>query len=139
MVPTETPSDLQRRGASGYLTRWRVREQALRQLTPSPLERTIKRFTVVGVVLLAVLNAADAVTTKLILAKVPVGAQEANPIAQLLLSGRRLLFVKLAIVALLGMAVLRDRPRLGLLIGVSVVVGFYATAVVSNVLILRMY
>ena len=139
MVATERAGSVQQRGIVGYLARWRAREETLRRLPPSPLERKIKRFTVVGVVLLAVLNAADAVTTKLILTKVPAGAREANPIAELLLSGRRLLFVKLAIVALLGMAVLRDRPRLGLLIGVSVVVGFYATAVVSNVLILRMY
>lgn len=127
-------------GVGGRLAQWREREAALRRQEPTRLEVRIKRFSVVGVVLLALLNAADAVTTKLLLQHVPAGsAHEANPLAGLFLGGQDLLMVKLAIVALLGMAVLRDRPRLGLLIGVSVVTGFYLTAVLSNLLILRMY
>lgn len=100
----------------------------------------LKRTAVGGIVLLALLNAADAVTTKLVLGATPSGATEANPLAQLLLSGGtpRLLLTKMAIIALLGMSILRHRPRLGITIGVWLACGLYVAAVLSNILILRM-
>jgi hypothetical protein len=100
----------------------------------------LKRTAVGGVVLLALLNAADAVTTHLVLAATPVGATEANPLAQILISGGtpRLLLTKMAIIALLGMSILRRRPRLGITVGVWLTCGLYVAAVLSNILILRM-
>ena len=46
--------------------------------------------------------------------------------------------MKLSIVALLGIAAARDRPKLGFMIGAWFVAGLYAAAVLSNLLILRM-
>ncbi len=102
------------------------------------LERRIKHLTIVGVVALALLNAADAVTTHLFLLHAPAGGLEANPLAGLLLASGSLLLVKMAIVAALGIAVLWDRPRLGLLVGTWTVSGLYLAAVISNILLLRM-
>ena len=42
--------------------------------------RRVRRLTLVGVVALAALNAADAVTTHLVLAHASAGAVEANPL-----------------------------------------------------------
>lgn len=100
----------------------------------------LKRVALIGIVILAVLNAADAVTTDLVLRSLPAGTTEANPLANVLLAGGtpRLLLTKLVIIALLGTSILRHRPRLGITIGVWLVCGFYLTAVVSNALILRM-
>ncbi len=100
--------------------------------------RRVRQLTLVGVVALAVLNAADAVTTHLVLAHASAGAVEANPLAKVLIADGSLLAVKMAVIALLGVAVLRDRPKLGLLVGTWLASGLYLAAVVSNVLILRM-
>ena len=56
----------------------------------------------------------------------------------MLIADGSLLAVKMAVIALLGVAVLRDRPKLGLLVGTWLASGLYLAAVVSNVLILRM-
>jgi hypothetical protein len=100
----------------------------------------LKHAALAGIVILAVLNAADAVTTNLVLRSLPVGTKEANPLANVLLAGGtpRLLLTKMIIIALLGTSIIRHRPRLGITIGVWLVCGFYLTAVVSNVLILRL-
>lgn len=105
-----------------------------------PAGSRLKRTAVAGVVVLAVLNAVDAVTTHLVLNATPAGATEANPLAQLLISGGtpRLLPTKMAIIALLGVSVLRHRPRLGITIGMWLACGLYLAAVISNILILRM-
>lgn len=100
----------------------------------------IKRTAIAGIVALAFLNAADAVTTHLVLNATPAGAKEANPLAQILISGGtpRLLLTKMAIIALLGTSILRRRPRLGITVGVWLACGLYVAAVLSNILILRM-
>ncbi|HUY06460.1 MAG TPA: DUF5658 family protein [Acidimicrobiales bacterium] len=100
--------------------------------------RRIRQMTIAGVIVLAVLNGADAVTTRLVLNHATSGAVEANPLAGILLAAGTLLYVKLTIVAVLGLAALWDRPRLGFLIGIWLVTGMYAAAVLSNVMLLRM-
>jgi len=107
-------------------------------LSADSVLRRVRQLTVVGVLVLALLNGADAVTTRLLLLHAPAGAIEANPLAGVLLAGGALLYVKLAIVAALGVAALRDRPRLGLLIATWLVGGLYTAAVLSNILLLRM-
>lgn len=98
----------------------------------------VKVLTLMAVLALAVLNIGDAYTTHLVLQHTPAGAREANPLAGVLISNGSLLYVKMAIVALLGVATVRDRPRLGLLIGMWTATGLYMAAVLSNILLLRM-
>lgn len=98
----------------------------------------VKVLTFVGVLALAVLNIADAITTHMVLQHTPAGAREANPLAGVLIANGSLLYVKMAIVVLLGVATLKDRPRLGLLGGTWGVAGIYGAAVLSNILVLRM-
>jgi hypothetical protein len=100
--------------------------------------RNVRRLAIVGVVLLALLNSADVVTTRLLLTHAAAGAVEANPVAKALLASGSLLWVKLGIIALLGIAALRDRPKLGLLVGIWFTAGLYGAAVLSNILLLRM-
>jgi len=100
--------------------------------------RNVRRLAIVGVVLLAFLNSADVVTTRLLLTHAAAGAVEANPVAKALLASGSLLWVKLAIIAALGIAALRDRPKLGLLVGIWFTAGLYGAAVLSNILLLRM-
>lgn len=100
----------------------------------------LKLVALAGIVILAVLNAADAVSTNVVLRALPAGAKEANPLANVLLAGGtpRLLLAKMLIIALLGVSILRHRPRLGITIGVWLACGLYVSAVLSNILILRM-
>lgn len=102
------------------------------------LTTKIRRLAIAAVVLLTFLNAADTVTTRLLLTHAPRGAVEANPLAGLLLASGSLLLVKFVIIAALGVAVLWDRPRLGLTVGLWAACGLYTTAVLSNILILRL-
>jgi hypothetical protein len=94
----------------------------------------LRLITLLGVGGLIVLNAADVVTTHLLLAH---GAVEANPLSSILLASASLLWVKLAILGALGVLVIRHRPRFGVMAVVCVAVGMYATAVLSNLLILN--
>jgi len=102
-----------------------------------PVLRRIRQMTVAGIIVLAVLNGADAVMTRVLLNHTAKGVVEVNPLAGVLVADGTLLYVKLAIVATLGVAALWDRPRLGFLIGVWLVVGLYSAAVLSNTLLLR--
>jgi hypothetical protein len=95
----------------------------------------LRLITLLGVGALIVLNGADVVTTHLLLAR---GAQEANPLSSLLLASSSLLWVKLVILGALGVMVIRRRPRFGVMAGVFITLGMYATAVLSNLLILRL-
>lgn len=99
-----------------------------------PLAR-VRSVTLVAVLALAVLNVADVLTTRLILAH---GAVEADPLSALLLQGGALLWAKVLILAALFVAVLTRRPRVGVMALACGAAGMYATAVVSNLLILRM-
>ncbi len=100
----------------------------------SPQER-LRLITLIGVGGLIVLNGADVVTTHLLLAH---GAQEANPLSSVLLASASLLWVKLVVLGALGVMVIRHRPRFGVMAAVFVTLGMYATAVLSNLLILHL-
>ncbi len=95
----------------------------------------MRLITLIGVGGLIVLNGADVVTTHLLLAH---GAQEANPLSSVLLASSSLLWAKLAILGVLGVMVIRHRPRFGVMAAVFVTLGMYATAVLSNLLILHL-
>ena len=94
----------------------------------------LRLITLIGIGGLIVLNGADVVTTHLLLAH---GAVEANPLSSILLASASLLWVKLAILGALGVMVIRHRPRFGVMAVVFVTLGMYATAVLSNLLILN--
>lgn len=102
------------------------------------LSDPVRRLSVAGVGLLAVLNGADAVTTRMVLDRTPPGVTEANPLAGVLLATGSLLAVKLAVVAVLGVVVLRSRPRLGVAVTAWAAAGMYLAVVISNLLIWRM-
>lgn len=95
----------------------------------------IRRATIVAIVLIGLLNVADVFTTHLVLDRRGV---EANPLAGALLSSGALLWVKLAMVVAAAVVALRIRPRLGVLLLAWFVAGVYATAVLSNLLVLRL-
>src|SRR5579862_1841426 len=102
-------------------------------LRPVP-RRHVRALTIAALCGIAVLNGADVITTKALLRR---SAVEANPLASLLLSNGSLLFVKLGIIAALGVVAIRVPPKLGVLVVSWAVLGLYAAAVLSNVLILR--
>ena len=95
----------------------------------------LRRSTLIAVVSLFLLQIADVVTTKLLLAH---HAIEANPLSALLLTNNTLGFVKLALVPLLGIRVIRKPGNFGVSCAVWFATGIYATAVLSNILLLRM-
>ena len=104
------------------------------EVAPVRLQR-VKTVTLWAIVALGALNVADVVTTRLLIAH--AGA-EANPLAGLLLASQSLLWVKLGIVALLAVRVARSRPRLGMMGAACFAAGIYATAVISNLLVLHL-
>ncbi len=108
------------------------RDQYAGVSVPQPRLRLV---TLVGVGGLIVLNGADVVTTHLLLAH---GAVEANPLSSVLLASASLLWVKLVILGALGVMVIRHIPRFGVIAVVFVTLGMYATAVLSNLLILNL-
>lgn len=95
----------------------------------------VRLVTLVAIATLAVLNGADVVTTHMLLAHRGV---EANPLSSLLLASSSLLWVKLALLLLLGTKVLNSRPRLGVMGAACFAAGIYATAVLSNLLVLHL-
>lgn len=96
---------------------------------------TIRKATIVAIFLIGLLSGADVLTTRLVLGRSGV---EANPLAGALLSSGMLLWAKLIMVVLAGFVALRIRPRLGVLLLAWFVAGVYATAVLSNLLVLRL-
>ncbi len=95
----------------------------------------IRRLTIVAIILVALLNVGDVITTHLVLARNGV---EANPIASALLGHGSLAWVKLVLVVLAGFVALKAPPRVGVLLLAWFVAGVYATAVLSNALLLRL-
>ena len=91
--------------------------------------------TLLAVGSLVVLNGADVITTHMVMAHRGV---EANPLSSLLITSASLLWVKLALLFLLGAKVLNSRPRLGVMAATCFAAGIYATAVLSNVLVLHL-
>ena len=102
-------------------------------LSPVP-RRNIRTLTILAICLLAVLNAADYITTRLL---VEHKAVELNPLAAALLGRGGLLWTKFAIITAVGIIATRARPKIGALLIAWVAVGVYATAVLSNLLSLR--
>lgn len=95
----------------------------------------VRRVTLIAIAALVVLNVADVVTTRMLLAHRGV---EANPLSALLLASQSLLWVKLGVLALLGLKVVYSRPRLGVMGTACFAAGIYATAVISNLLVLHL-
>ena len=95
----------------------------------------IRTLILTAIVLIAIFNGADVVTTHFVLAHKGV---EVNPLSSVLLSNNALLWVKLTLVGLAALLALRLRPTIGLLVVSWFVAGAYATAVLSNALILRL-
>jgi hypothetical protein len=95
----------------------------------------VRTVTLIAVAALVVLNGADVVTTHLVMAHRGV---EANPLSSFLLGSASLLWVKLALLFLLGAKVLNSRPRLGVMAATCFAAGIYATAVLSNILVLHL-
>lgn len=95
-----------------------------------------RRHTFAAIGLLAVLNAADIVLTRMILAHTGVRA-EANPVARLLLVDFRVEMAKVLILVALGVRVVRSRAsNLNVLCLAWGVVGFYVMTVAVNAMIL---
>jgi Domain of unknown function (DUF5658) len=99
------------------------------------LRAHVRSITFAAIAALIVLNGLDVVTTHLILSR---GAVEADPLSAVLLASKSLLWVKLAILGLLGVKVLNGRPRLGVMGAACFAAGIYATAVLSNLLVYRL-
>jgi hypothetical protein len=95
----------------------------------------VRMVTLLAIGALAVLNGADVVTTHMLLAH---RAVEANPLSSILLASSSLLWVKLALLFVLGTKVLNSRPRLGVMGATCFAAGIYATAVLSNLLVLHL-
>lgn len=110
-------------------------EVATRPYLTGRIAVRVRRVTLGAVVALVFLNAADVVTTRMLLAH---SAVEANPLSALLLASQSLLWAKLLLLALLGVKVIRSRPRLGVMAIASFAAGIYATAVISNLLVLHL-
>jgi hypothetical protein len=90
-----------------------------------------RRTIVIPVALLAVLNLADVVLTRLALA---AGAVEVNPLARILLAGGRVELLKVAVLCALALRAARRRPTLAFAVACWTVTGAYAMVVASNLL-----
>lgn len=100
-----------------------------------PVGERVKTVTLIAIAVLVLLNVADVVTTHMLLAHRGV---EANPLSAVLLASQSLLWVKLGILGLLGLKVAYSRPRLGVMGVACFAAGIYATAVISNLLVLHL-
>lgn len=89
----------------------------------------LRRAGLTALVLLAALNVADVVLTRLLLAR---GAVELNPFADRLLASNATTIVKLGIVALLYVHFLRHGPRLAVVCFMWFVAGVYMFVVAVN-------
>lgn len=96
---------------------------------PLPDGRELRRAALAGIVLLALLNVADVVTTELMLAR---GGIELNPIADYLIGSNTALVAKLALVVMLAVHVIRRGPRVITLCLLWLVTGMYVMVVIVN-------
>lgn len=95
---------------------------------------SLRRVSLAGLGLIALLNCGDVVTTRVLLAR---GAVESNPLAGLLLGGYRVEVLKFGLLVLLAMRFRRTEPSVGRVAASWFVAGFYFLTIVSNLLILR--
>ena len=103
-------------------------ERDARAVTAVP-PAELKRAGLTALGLLAVLNLADVVITRLLLSQ---GGVELNPVADRLLASNTTLLVKLALVAALAVHFVRHGPRLTVVCLMWLVTGFYVLAVVVD-------
>ena len=89
----------------------------------------------VAIAAIAVLNLADIVTTRVVLAH--SNATESNPLASALLAGGRVGLIKAGVLLALILRVPRRRPTVALHAVLWFVAGFYFLTVVSNLLVLQ--
>ena len=89
----------------------------------------------VAIAAIAVLNLADIVTTRVVLAH--SNATESNPLASALLAGGRVGLIKAGVLLALILRVPRLRPTVALHAVLWFVAGFYFLTVVSNLLVLQ--
>jgi hypothetical protein len=123
LAPTLDPSNGDPAGLSG------------RSWLSGAVAARVHWVTLIAIGALAVLNGADVVTTHMLLAH---RAVEANPLSSILLASQSLLWVKLTLLTLLGFKVIKSRPRLGVMGAACFAAGIYATAVLSNLLVLHL-
>ena len=110
-------------------------ERAGRSQISGAFAARVRMVTLLAVGALVVLNGADVITTHMVMAHRGV---ETNPLSSLLITSASLLWVKLALLFLLGAKVLNSRPRLGVMAATCFAAGIYATAVLSNLLVLHL-
>lgn len=107
------------------------REQANREETATsgvpPVE--LRRAGLTALALLTVLNIADVVITRLLIAR---GGIELNPVADRLLASNLELVAKLAIVVVLTLHFVRRGPRLSVICFMWLVAGVYVCVVIIN-------
>jgi hypothetical protein len=96
--------------------------------------REIRRISIGAVYATIVLNGMDVVSTHFLLQH---GGTELNPLSALMLQDNILLPVKLGMLLAFGVSVIYHRGRLSVMAVTCGLAGLYATAVLSNVLLLR--
>jgi hypothetical protein len=89
----------------------------------------LRRAGLTALVLLAVLNVADVVITRLLLSR---GGVELNPLADRLLASNTTLVAKLAIVVALAVHFVRHGPRLPVVCLMWLVCGLYTCVVIID-------
>ena len=95
----------------------------------SEVRRDLHRLRLVALVLLVALNLADIVTTEAFL---DAGVEEANPVGGFLISHGLMAWVKLTLLALLGIRLAQTPPRIGTTCAMWFVVGIYACVIAVN-------
>jgi len=89
----------------------------------------------VGVAAIALLNLADILTTRAVLAH--SGATESNPLAASLLTGGRVGLLKAGVLLALILRIRRQRPTVAFQAVLWFVAGFYFLTVVNNLVVLQ--
>ena len=95
----------------------------------------LRASAAIAVAAIAVLNLADILTTKAVLAH--TGAVESNPLASALLSGGRVGIIKAIVLLGLIIRVPKRAPTVAFNAVLWFVAGFYFLTVVSNLLVLQ--
>jgi hypothetical protein len=97
--------------------------------------RNLRASIAIAVAVIAVLNLADVLTTRAVLAH--AGAVESNPLASALLSGGRVGLIKAIVLTGLVVRVPRRAPTVMFNAVLWFAAGFYFLTVVSNLLVLQ--
>lgn len=100
---------------------------------PAKPDRTVAIARWAGLIMLALLQIADLVTTKL---AIHGGAIEANPISRALIAHGAINGAKFGALALLALSIAKSRPRVITAVAIWFVAGVYSMIVFSNLLVL---